>query len=219
MSEDGLKYFPLLIDRWIAGTRHMTFEEQGAYLQILLYLYEGNGPIKDDKHAIRILSMASVTPRNARGLATVWSRFAHKFARNQHGYYHVLVNKLLRNGGRISGLDGGAHRGACRGAKEEHFPTVPVPVPVTPVVPFTVPTGVDSTAWAEFEQHRKEIRKPLTKLSRTKAANQLAGLTPEQQRRCVDMTIQNRWQGLFPEKVRNGEPSASAGDEDWRNNL
>ena len=62
-----------------------------------------------------------------------------------------------------------------------------------------VPKGIDLLAWSDFEQHRKEIRKPLTKLSRTKNQNILLD-NLEDQREIIDLTIQNRWTGLFPLK-------------------
>lgn len=65
---------------------------------------------------------------------------------------------------------------------------------------FVLPKSVDPAAWAEFEAHRKEIRKPLTDLARTKNANVLALLTKEQQRISVDESIRNRWTGVFPPK-------------------
>ena len=42
-----------------------------------------------------------------------------------------------------------------------------------------LPPTVSQTAWAEFVQHRKDIRKPLTQLAATKTANLLAQYPPE----------------------------------------
>jgi phage replication O-like protein O len=71
-----------------------------------------------------------------------------------------------------------------------------------PRVPWTPPAWINRDAWEEFEQHRKEIGKPLTDLARTKAANQLGELSPDEQQQCIDRSIQARWAGLFPEKVK-----------------
>ena len=65
------------------------------------------------------------------------------------------------------------------------------------------PGGLNVNAWSEFEQHRKEIRKPLTKLSRTKAINKIIHLGYADQEDVINNTIQNRWTGLFPEKMKN----------------
>jgi len=63
-----------------------------------------------------------------------------------------------------------------------------------------IPPEINPVSWAEFEQHRTEIKKDLTTLSRTKAMNILKPLTFEQQSACIDRTIQNRWTGLFTEQ-------------------
>lgn len=57
--------------------------------------------------------------------------------------------------------------------------------------------NVSAEIWKEFEQHRKEIKKPLTDLSRKKNLAILNKLTYEQQHEVVDKTIANRWTGLF----------------------
>ena len=75
---------------------------------------------------------------------------------------------------------------------------------------WTLPTGVDAEAWAEFEAHRKDIRKPLSDLSRAKNAAVLAGLTTDQQHASVDATISNRWTGLFPPKTNGTQAPTPA---------
>lgn len=71
---------------------------------------------------------------------------------------------------------------------------------------FNLPSGVDPDVWAEFEQHRKEIRKPLTDQARTKNANVLAGLSRADQLAAVDTTIRNRWTGIFEPKTKAAAP-------------
>lgn len=60
---------------------------------------------------------------------------------------------------------------------------------------------INPIAWAEFEAHRREIKKPLSELGRTKAMNALQGYDFNEQQIAIDKTIQNRWTGLFPEKL------------------
>jgi hypothetical protein len=76
---------------------------------------------------------------------------------------------------------------------------------------WTPPEWVNPQAWADFEQHRREMRKPLSDLARTKAANQLQGMTAQQQQACIDASIQARWSGIFPDKHR-GNCDASRKD-------
>jgi uncharacterized protein YdaU (DUF1376 family) len=63
-----------------------------------------------------------------------------------------------------------------------------------------LPKEINAGAWGEFEQHRKDIRKPLSDLARTKAQNTIKNYSHEEQANIIDKTIQNRWTGLFPEK-------------------
>jgi len=70
--------------------------------------------------------------------------------------------------------------------------------------PITIPLDINPTSWEEFEQHRKEMRQPLTELARTKAQNIIKGLSFEDQAEVINNTIQNRWRGLFPDKL-NGK--------------
>ncbi|MCP5004666.1 MAG: hypothetical protein GY941_12120 [Planctomycetes bacterium] len=64
-----------------------------------------------------------------------------------------------------------------------------------------LPEWVNSTAWLEFEEHRKNIRKPLSDLARSKAVNQLKGFTLEEQQTAIDTSIQSSWAGIFPKKL------------------
>jgi len=88
----------------------------------------------------------------------------------------------------------------------------------TPLPPsFALAESIDRQAWAEFEQHRKEIRKPLTDLARTKAANILAPLSAEQQRETVNNSVVSRWPGLYPPKVNgHGQHHAHQSTRDKR---
>lgn len=70
-------------------------------------------------------------------------------------------------------------------------------VPQTPIIP----PEINPRSWAEFEQHRKEIKKPLSDLARVKAMNVIKHLSHEQQAKVIDKSIQSRWAGLFPEKA------------------
>lgn len=68
------------------------------------------------------------------------------------------------------------------------------------------PDQLDTEAWAEYKQHRKEIRRPLTPLAEKKALVKLLNLADEcrcKQSQIIDQTIENGWQGLFHLKVEN----------------
>ena len=55
--------------------------------------------------------------------------------------------------------------------------------------------------WVAWVQHRRELRKPLTASTAARQLAMLAKLPPDQACACVEASITNGWQGLFPEKV------------------
>jgi len=64
------------------------------------------------------------------------------------------------------------------------------------------PSNVSEQTWADWCQHRKEIRKPLTATTCAKQAKTLAGHhAPDA---VINQSISNGWTGLFPEKVLPG---------------
>lgn len=70
---------------------------------------------------------------------------------------------------------------------------------------FALPEWVDQTAWDEFDQHRRstsKLRSTWNTLAKTKSANQLKGLSPEQQRQVVDYSIAGGYPGLYPERIK-----------------
>lgn len=98
-----LTYFPLVLDRWISGTRFLSLEEKGAYLELLCYLYEDRERyIKDDAHVARILGV-----RKARA-TRIFRALNGKFTRIKQGYYHGFVRELHKNGMKLRGLQGEA---------------------------------------------------------------------------------------------------------------
>lgn len=72
------------------------------------------------------------------------------------------------------------------------------------------PANVSLDAWADWCQHRREIRKPLTAASCRHQAKQLAGHpNPDH---VLHLSIANGWTGLFPEKVHaSSQQSRAAG--------
>jgi len=70
---------------------------------------------------------------------------------------------------------------------------------------------LNETAWSEFEEHRREIKKPLSNLAREKNAKILANYPGPVQQSMVDATIANRWTGVFPPREK-GEYNRPACD-------
>ena len=58
--------------------------------------------------------------------------------------------------------------------------------------------GINQIALEEFQEHRVEIKKPMTPLAIKKAIKVLMPFSLEQQQYMVDQAILNGWRGLFP---------------------
>lgn len=112
-----LTYFPLLMDRWIAGTKQLTFEQKGFYIDLLVYLYDSGRAIKDADHAARI---TGCDPRTSRRLLADLSQ---KFYRRSDGLRHKLVTEILKKGGKINYL------GRVENLTEQHIDPEPDPEP------------------------------------------------------------------------------------------
>jgi len=59
-----------------------------------------------------------------------------------------------------------------------------------------LPAWLNKEAWSEFEQHRKDIKKPLTPMAAKKNISILEKHKTQQQE-IIDKTIANQWTGLF----------------------
>ncbi|MBJ2241256.1 hypothetical protein [Pseudomonas sp. MF6768] len=75
------------------------------------------------------------------------------------------------------------------------------------------PENVSAKVWADWCQHRKEIRKPLTATTCAKQAETLSGHSSPDD--VINNSISNGWTGLFPAKLS----PATSGKSSSYNNL
>ena len=66
---------------------------------------------------------------------------------------------------------------------------------------------INPSAWGDYEKHRKEKKKPITPLSKTKQQNVLRKYSHDEQRQIIDKAIANGWVGLYPPEKKPVEPS------------
>ncbi len=74
-----------------------------------------------------------------------------------------------------------------------------------------VPDTINPTAWADWERHRKQRRKPISDRAAREQWALLSSLTHDQQAECISASIRNDWQGLFPEKFTQPRASPANG--------
>ena len=68
-----------------------------------------------------------------------------------------------------------------------------------PEKPFVFPDWLNVKSWDEFEQHRRDIKKPMSDLARKMNLKVLAK-HQDKQAMIINLTIANRWVGLFEPK-------------------
>lgn len=74
--------------------------------------------------------------------------------------------------------------------------------------PWKLSSDINEKAWEEFEQHRKDIKKPMTDLARTKATNVLKIHSSDIQQKMIDKSILGGWPGLYSLGKENHQPIA-----------
>lgn len=78
------------------------------------------------------------------------------------------------------------------------------------------PTKLNIEAWLAYKDYRKKRKiKPLLPVSEEKQIEKLTRLSKEDQQQCINDTIANGYQGIFPEKYGNNgkSPRGSKADE------
>jgi DNA-binding MarR family transcriptional regulator len=73
----------------------------------------------------------------------------------------------------------------------------PLPLPHSPMF---------RRVWDEWVAYRRASKKKLSELAKQKQLAMLAGLTEAEAIECINRSISNDWQGLFPEKQKNSKP-------------
>lgn len=70
-------------------------------------------------------------------------------------------------------------------------------------IPENLQTDAFKSAWSEWQQHRKEIRKPLTFTSAKQQIQKLAQMGVNRAIEAIKHSITNGWQGIFEPKPQN----------------
>jgi hypothetical protein len=146
---------------------------------------------------------------------------AAKRQQNKRFNGHALVTKMSR-----SKRDENVTREEKRREEKKEEKNTPLPPTAELAViekfnPLTAPLPFDSPgfrlAWGEWVEYRR-VRKPaLTESSVLKQLKHLAELAEPDAIRCIENSIANQWQGLFPEKHAakpNSRPASRGESQD-----
>lgn len=76
-----------------------------------------------------------------------------------------------------------------------------------------VPDTINYEAWCEWVEFRRAKRKPISEIAAKKQLGSLQKLTPEQQQMTISHSIENDYQGLFPDKFSKPQSQFESAQE------
>lgn len=82
-----------------------------------------------------------------------------------------------------------------------------------PPIPDRLNTPAFLEAWAEWKQHRREIRKPFTPTAIKRALNELEPIGPDKAVKAIHRALAKGWTGIYPpdDRSKNGSKSEGLG--------
>lgn len=81
---------------------------------------------------------------------------------------------------------------------------------------YSVPPGppnVSEEVWRDYVAHRKAKRAKLTQRAIQLLCKKIAELSQDQADRCLELSIENGWTGVFPQQVETGNAQRSGQSE------
>jgi hypothetical protein len=128
------------------------------------------------------------------------------YTKNWEGSEDYLTYKVMASGNKSP------NKPANRTKKKK---VMPLPIFNTNTIINAIPKNIDSKVLREtlqeFDTHRKQIKKPLTELAAKKLLNKLGNYSGEVAIRALNESMENGWQGVFPDKIdtRNSKRSTN----------
>ena len=194
-----MHYYQFNIGDYIKSTDYLSIEEDITYRRLIDFYYDKENPIPNDNPwVLRRLRLGSEYSETLEFVLNEFFTLSDEGWLNKRCDSEISKYRAFLDKQKVNGSKGG------RPKKPTANPNVTQKKPKQE--PLTtnhkpLPKEINAVAWGEFEQHRKEMRQPLSDLARTKAQNIIIDLSFEEQAKVIDKTIQNRWKGLFPEKL------------------
>lgn len=91
-----LHFCKLWFDDWSGGTMHLTAEEEGIYLRLIIHLYK-HGELPADPSRLAIIARVE-----ASALANAWQVLGPKFEKRGDFWYHTRVEEERNEAIRLS---------------------------------------------------------------------------------------------------------------------
>jgi len=221
----ALPYMQLYVADYLADTIHLTAEEHGAYLLLLFNYWQTGGAIPEDR-----LSAAAKIPNGS--WPAIKDKLSGYFTEGENGeWVHDRIERDLekvrsksiqasnagkasaakRGGGQVAvpkGDSNGRSTPAERtlNHKETETETETEVLLKEKQEKESYPEWWPTEAWEAFVDHRKQIKKPLTKIAAKRIINKLTEANAET---TLWASVENGWSGVFPDGGKNGKGKQS----------
>lgn len=180
-----------------------TPELRGVYCSLIFFMYTNGGSLKNDQDYLRGLC-------NWTGEGWMWAYETVRAKFNVRGtkLYHKRVSAELKRARAL--MQARRQGGLTRAGQLQDTLRTPARTPgrtpsgkgregkvsKEPPLPPELNTPEFSEVWAEWQQHRREIKKPLTPTSVTQQFRQLAAWGVPRAVAAIRHTIAKGWQGI-----------------------
>lgn len=199
-------YMALFTGDYLRDTRHLTPEEHGIYLLLLMHCWDQRGPVPLDERK----QAGIVNARSGGELESLRRVLREFFARMEDGWYNARMSREIVKCQALSQIWSEAGK---RGAQAKAKPrlrvgqaeaTTPSPAPSlspspTPSYP-PIPSWLPTESWSQYQDHRKNKRAKLTPRAAALCFRTLEKLREKGQDpiAVIEQSIANGWTGLFP---------------------
>jgi len=223
--------FQFYADDFLGGTCDMTAEEVGAYIRLLCHQWNKGGIPNDPE---RLARMAGVMPGPSLGYASAKLRLCEdgvlrndrmEAERAKQQQYRARQGEKGKRGAESRWKNGPGHAPAMPVPLPEHSSPSPSPSPIKKEawspsaieIPEALNTAGFLNAWERWCDHRREMRKPLTKTSTAQQLKELASMGESRAVSALHHSVKNGWQGIYEPTKTATTSEVPSGPRSWRN--
>lgn len=228
-------FLPLFTGDYLKDTRHLTPQKHGIYLLMLMHCWDTKGPLPLDEQEIAAVANCR-SADEIDGLRYVLAKY---WVRCEDGWYNERCQEEIERAAAISDKRSKAGRKGYQAmskvlkrmvnqANDEQVPgkssasastltlTLTPTITLTPTstkskgpTAFELPPWIPPDSWADFEEMRRKIRKPLTDAARTVNLRKLEQLRDRgfDPKAVLEEAVANSWTGLWEPKTSTAQGS------------
>lgn len=209
-------WMPIYIGDYLADTQHLSAEQSGAYLHLLMHSWKV-GPLPGDTEVLRRIARID---KDAWSIA--WAVLTEFFKQTEDGNFvqsRLEIERAAWGAKKASSVararDAANKRwkGECGGnapsippsnarAMLERCPSPPPPSLKTKAIAsaFVLPEWIDKEAWAGYEEMRNKLRKPMTLRAKSMVVKELDKLRAagHDANACLNQSTMKTWTDVYP---------------------